>query len=80
MTNKTNKKKKEQAREEFNNLLNDDLDFQAQWGYCKGSQTKINENDERVLTFKDVLKEQEDAFYEWCSHYSDLKHIKRINK
>ena len=66
---------KEQARFEFDNLLNDDPDFQAQWGYCEGSQTKINEYDLRVLT-----KEQENAFYKWCSVYDDTKHIKKVSK
>jgi hypothetical protein len=67
----------EEAREEFNNLLYDDSDFQAQWGYCEGSQTKINEDDIRVLTYRQALEEQENAFYEWCSVYEDTKHLKK---
>ena len=67
----------EEARDEFYNLMNDDPDFQAQWGYCEGSQTKINEDDTRVLTYEQALEEQENAFYEWCSNCDDLKHIKK---
>ena len=71
------KKTEDQARSEFNQLMNDDPDFQAQWGNCEGSQTKINEDDTRVLTYKQALEEQENGFYEWCSNYDDLKHIKK---
>ena len=70
-------KTEDEARSEFNQLLYDDSDFQAQWGYCEGSQTKINEDDTRVLTYTEALKEQEDAFYEWCSNCDDLNHIKK---
>ena len=55
----------------------DDDEFIAQWGNCEGSQTKINEDDTRVLTYEEALEEQENAFYEWCSNYDDLKHIKK---
>jgi hypothetical protein len=65
----------QQARDEFYNLMNDDPDFQAQWGYCEGSQTKINEHDLRVLTKEKAIEKQENAFYEWCGNYDDLKHI-----
>tara|TARA_R100000657_G_C4571814_1_gene37185 strand:- start:34 stop:288 length:255 start_codon:yes stop_codon:yes gene_type:complete len=70
----------EEAREEFNNLLYDDNDFQAQWGYCEGLQTKINEDDIRVLTYRQALEEQENAFYEWCSVSEDTKHLKKEDK
>ena len=68
----------EEARDEFYQLMNDDSDFQAQWGYCEGSQTKINKYDLRVLTKEEAIKEQEEAFYEWCSLYDDTKHIKKV--
>ena len=71
-------KTEDEARSEFNQLLYDDSDFQAQWGYCEGSQTKINEYDLRVLTKEEAIKEQEEAFYEWCSLYDDTKHIKKV--
>jgi hypothetical protein len=51
----------EQAREEFNNLRNDDDHFDAQWSY----------NDHEA---------QEKSFYEWCSLYDDLKHIKKTKE
>lgn len=70
-------KTEDQARSEFNQLMYDDDEFIAQWGYCEGSQTKINEDDTRVLTYEEALEEQENAFYEWCSNYDDLKHIKK---
>ena len=46
------------ARYEFDNLRNDDDEFDSLWG-C---------NDEQ---------QQENNFFEWCSQYDDLKHIKR---
>ena len=68
----------DEAIEEFHNLLNNDPDFLAQYGYCEGSQTKINPDDERILTHEEAIKEQNDSFFEWCSSYEDLKHIKPI--
>ena len=47
----------EQARLMFNDLRDDDQDFDTQWGYSN-------------------IKEQNKTFYEWCSIYDDLKHIK----
>lgn len=73
-------KTEDQARSEFNQLMYDDDEFIAQWGNCEGSQTKINEDDTRVLTYEQALEEQENAFYEWCSNYDDLKHIKKRRK
>ena len=64
-----------EALEEFNNLLSDDPDFLAQWGYCEGDQSEINPDDERILTYEEAVQEQKDAFFEWCSSYEDLKHI-----
>ena len=58
---KEEKKTEEDARYEFNSLLNDDHDFNAQWGHKSD-------------------KQQEKSFYEWCSMYEDLKHIKSNNK
>jgi len=46
-------KTKQEAFDEFINLLNDDPDFENQWSN----------------TSKD--------FFEWCSNYEDLKHIKK---
>ena len=43
-----------QARQEFNQLLNDDENFANQWNN----------------TLKDFL--------EWCSLYTDTKHIKEV--
>jgi hypothetical protein len=77
---KKEKATEDQARSEFNQLLYDDSDFQAQWGYCEGSQTKINEDDTRILTHEQALEEQENAFYEWCSLFDDYKHIERKDK
>ena len=74
---KAKKKTEDQARSEFNQLMYDDDEFIAQWGYCEGSQTKINKYDLRVLTKEEAIEEQEDAFYEWCSVYDDTKHIKK---
>lgn len=47
----------EEARYDFDNLLNDDENFNIQWG-----------SDDNDL--------QKRLFYEWCSLYYDLKHIK----
>ncbi len=55
---KDENKTEEDARYEFNSLLNDDYDFKVQWGHKSD-------------------KQQEKAFYEWCSMNDDLKHIKR---
>lgn len=70
-------KTEEEAREEFNFLLLEDDEFKAQWGYCVGKQSEINPDDDRVLTYKQALEEQEKAFFEWCSGYEDLEHIKQ---
>ncbi len=70
-------KTEEQARNEFEKLLYEDDEFISVWGYCEGSQTKLNEDDSRVLTREQALEEQENAFYEWCSLFDDYKHIKR---
>ena len=51
----------EDARYEFDNLRNDDDEFDSLWG-C---------NDEQ---------QQENNFFEWCSQYDDLKHIKRKDR
>tara|TARA_R100001594_G_scaffold66656_2_gene100977 strand:- start:1043 stop:1282 length:240 start_codon:yes stop_codon:yes gene_type:complete len=64
-----------EARDEFNSLLRDDPDFLAQWGYCEGSQSKLCDYDDEILTFEQAEIKQENAFYEWCSNYEDLKHI-----
>lgn len=69
-----------EALEEFNNLLGDDPDFLAQWGYCEGSQSEINPDDERILTYEEAVQEQKDAFFEWCSSCEDLKHITKENE
>lgn len=53
--------KEEDARYEFNILLNDDDDFANQW----------DDNDEEQL---------ENNFYEWCSLYDDLEHIKQTKE
>ena len=74
------KKTEDEARSEFEYNLYEDDEFISVWGYCEGSQTKINEYDLRVLTKEQAIKEQENAFYEWCSVYDDTKHIKKVSK
>ena len=71
------KKTEDEARSEFEYNLYEDDEFISVWGYCEGSQTKINEYDLRVLTKEEAIEEQENAFYEWCSVYDDTKHIKK---
>jgi len=74
---KTEKVTEDQARDEFEMSLYEDDEFKSVWGYCEGSQTKLNEDDTRVLTREQALEEQENAFYEWCSLLDDYKHIKK---
>ena len=56
-------KTEEQARDEFEKLLYEDDEFISVWGYCEGSQTKLNEDDIRVLTREQALKEQQNAIF-----------------
>jgi hypothetical protein len=70
-------KTEDQARSEFECNLYEDDEFTSVWGYCEGSQTKLNEDDTRVLTREQALEEQENAFYEWCSSHPDYEHIKQ---
>jgi hypothetical protein len=80
------KKTEEDARHEFNEEINADYAFECQWTCIVGAQKQIDEFEDDdyarnyALTEKEVEEKQEDFFYEWCSMYDDLKHIKRRNK
>lgn len=54
----------EEARAEFNELLNQDVMY-SKWN---------SKHFQRIKKFG-----IENAFYEWCSLYSDTKHIRRNN-
>ena len=72
----------EDARYEFNSCINDDYAFECQWTCIVGTQKQIDEfeDDDYARNYaltEEVEEKQEDFFYEWCSMYDDLKHIKR---
>jgi len=73
-TDKPNKKTEKQARQEFNQLLNDDSNFYIQWNI------PYSDDDDKPYTVEQQKKMSDNNFFEWCSLYNDTKHIKRINK
>ena len=78
---KEEKKTEEDARYEFNSLLNADYAFECQWSCIVGTQKQIDEFEDAdyarnyALTEEAAREKEEEIFYEWCSMYEDLKHI-----
>ena len=66
------KKTKEQARQEFNQLLNDDSYFYIQWN------VPYSDENDKPYSIKQINKMNENNFNEWCSLFDDTKHITKI--
>lgn len=62
---------KQEALKEYYRLLNEDSNFYIQWNVPYSNEAGIFYNDEYID------KMNKDNFYEWCSNYDDLKHIKK---
>ena len=63
--------KKEQARKEYNQLLNDDSNFYIQWNI------PYSDDDNKPYTVEQQNKMNDNNFFECCSLYADTKHIKK---
>ncbi len=64
-------KTEKQARQEYDNLLNEDSSFYIQWNVPYGDEN------EKLYNEEEIKKMNDDNFYEWCSLYDDTKHIKQ---
>ena len=60
---------KKQARQEFNNLLDEDSSFYIQWN------VPYSDENDKPYNEEEIKRMNENNFYEWCSNYDDLKHI-----
>ena len=63
-------KTKEQARQEYDNLLNEDSNFYIQWN------VPFSDENNKLYNEEQIKKMNDDNFYQWCSMYDDTKHIK----
>ena len=64
-------KTEEQARQEYDNLLNEDSSFYIQWN------VPYSDENDKPYNEEEIKKMNNDNFYEWCSLYDDTKHIKQ---